>query len=146
MLLVVSLVHDVDHTLGVGVTVVGGVWGTLIIIVNKKNVLTGVVDEDQTGSMVINCDLLLTVVDHGFVDGVGSLVWENASGETGNNLLNLELLGERKDVIVDGHVDSEEFEVGLHVSVKTADLGGQVDHVRGLVLLKDLKERVFTKY
>ena len=36
VLLVVSLVHDVDHTLGVGVTVVGGVWGTLIIIVNKE--------------------------------------------------------------------------------------------------------------
>lgn len=28
VLLVVTLVHHVDHTLGVGVTVVGGVWGT----------------------------------------------------------------------------------------------------------------------
>ena len=36
MLLIVSLVHDVDHTLGVGITVVGGVWGTLIIIVNME--------------------------------------------------------------------------------------------------------------
>lgn len=78
-------------------------------------------------------------MDHGFVDGVSSLVWENASGETGNNLLNLELLGERKNVVVDCHVDSEELQVGLHVAVKTTDLGGQVDHVRGLVFLEDLK-------
>ena len=85
-------------------------------------------------------------MDHCFVDGVRSLVWENASWETGNNLLNFELLSERKNVVVDGHVDSEELKVRLHVSVKTADLGRQVDHVRGLVFFKDLKERVFTKY
>ena len=37
VLLVVTLVHNVDHTLGVGVTVVGGVWGTLIIDEDEKN-------------------------------------------------------------------------------------------------------------
>ena len=77
-------------------------------------------------------------MDHGFVDGVGSLIWENASGETGNNLLNLELLGERKNVVVDGHVDAEKFEVGPHIPVETADFGRQMEHVGGLMLLKDL--------
>ena len=90
--------------------------------------------------------MILTIVDHGFIDGVSSLVWENASGETGNNLLNLELLGERKDIVVDCHIDSEELQVGLHVAVKTTDLGGQVDDVRGLVFFEDLRNRFFTKY
>ena len=56
MLLIVSLVHDVDHTLGVGITVVGGVWGTLIIIVDKEIISWTVV---KKGSMIFICSLPL---------------------------------------------------------------------------------------
>lgn len=51
-------VHDIDHALGVGVTVVGVVGRTL--------------------------------VDHGLVNGVGGLVGENASGQAGDDLLDLQ--------------------------------------------------------
>ena len=48
-------------------------------------------------------------------------------------------MAQREDVVVDGHVDAEEFQVGLHVSVETADLGSQVDNMSWSMLLKDLK-------
>ena len=48
-------------------------------------------------------------------------------------------MAQREDVVVDGHVDAEEFQVGFHVSVETADLGSQVDNMSWSMLLKDLK-------
>ena len=47
-------------------------------------------------------------------------------------------MAQGEDVVVDGHVDAEELQVGLHVAVESADLGGQVNHMSGSMLLKDL--------
>ena len=48
-------------------------------------------------------------------------------------------MAQGEDVVVDRHVDAEEFQIGLHVSVETTDLGSQVDNMSWSMLLKDLK-------
>ena len=54
-------------------------------------------------------------------------------------LFDVEFSSERKDVVVDGHVDSEKFEVGAHVTVKFSDLSSKVENVDWSVFFKDLK-------
>ena len=107
VLLIVALVHDIDHTFGVGVTVVGGVrWA---------------------------------IVDHGLINGVGGLVRKDACREARDDLLNFVLVAQGEDVVIDWHVNAEELQVGLHVAVKTADLGSQMDNMSWPMLLKDLE-------
>ena len=86
---------------------------------------------------------IITVVNHGFVNWIGGFIREDTSGEAGNNFLDVEFLGQRKHVVVDGHVDAEKFEVGPHIPVETADFGRQMEHVGGLMLLKDLNGQYY---
>ena len=75
-------------------------------------------------------------MNHGLVDGVAGLVGEDAGGQAGHHLPHIELVAHLQDDVVHLHVVPEKVTVCLHVGKESSDEGGEVDHVRGLVLLK----------
>ena len=81
-----------------------------------------------------------TIVNHGFVDGVSGLVREDACGEAWDDLFDIKLFSQRKDIVVDGHVNSEKFEVGSHITVESSDFSSKVENVGWSVFFKDLKK------
>ena len=75
-------------------------------------------------------------MDHRLVDWVARLVWEDACGEAGHQLLHAKLVAHLQDVVVHLHVLPEEVTVGAHVGKEAANEGGKVDHMGRLVPLK----------
>ena len=76
-------------------------------------------------------------MNHCLVDWVARLVWEDAGGEAGDQLLHSKLVAHLQDVVVHLHVLPEEVAVGAHVGKEAANEGSKVDHMRWLVLLKE---------
>ena len=77
-------------------------------------------------------------MNHCLIDWVRRFIWENASGQTGDDLFDLELVRQTQNVVIDRHVDAEKFKIGSHIAVKPTDFGCQMNHVCRLVLFKDL--------
>ena len=65
------------------------------------------------------------------------LIWEDARGEARHDTLDAGLHGAVQHVVVDRQVVPEELHLVFHVSKEAADLGSEVDHVVGLVLVVD---------
>ena len=105
VLLSIQTVHHLDHTLGVGVSLVGIVWRTRM--------------------------------NHGFIDGVGRLVGEDARRKTRNELLHLELTAQLHHVHVHDNVIIVKLHLVGHVVEQTSDLSSQVNNVGRLVFLKN---------
>ena len=78
-----------------------------------------------------------SVVDHGFVDGVGGLVRKNAGGQTRDDLFDAKFVTEPQDVLVHFHVLGEEVEVGTHVVEQPSHHGGQMNDVGRPMLLEN---------
>ena len=78
-----------------------------------------------------------SVVEHGLVNGVGGLVGEDAGGEKGDELGDLVDPTTLHDIVVEENVLAKELDLLGQVGKETADLGGEVQHVGGLVLLKE---------
>ena len=76
-------------------------------------------------------------MDHRLVDRIGGLVREDARRQAAHHLLDVVLVGGLEHVIVDVDVLAEKIDVLAHVLEQAADHGCQVDHVCGLVLVKD---------
>mmetsp|Transcript_11598 Transcript_11598/g.41722 ORF Transcript_11598/g.41722 Transcript_11598/m.41722 type:complete len:247 (-) Transcript_11598:200-940(-) len=76
------------------------------------------------------------VVDHRLVDRERRLVRENARAEARHELFYVSLVALLEDVVVHDDVVPPELYLVLHIREQTADLGGEVDHVRGHVLVE----------
>merc|ERR1719361_3052642 len=84
-----------------------------------------------------------TIVNHGLVNWIGCLVWEDASGKTRNNFLDFELMTQRKNIVVDGHIDSEKLQICFHVTIKTTDFGSQMNNMSWSMLFEYLSSCLF---
>ena len=84
-------------------------------------------------------------MNHRLVDRVARLIWEDAGGEAGDQLLHSKLVAHLQDVVVHLHVLPEEVAVGAHVGKEAANESGKVDHVGRLVLLKEGFRLFFTE-
>ena len=76
-------------------------------------------------------------MNHCLVDWVARLIWEDAGGEAGDQLLHSKLVAHLQDVVVHLHVLPEEVTVGAHVGKEATNEGCKVDHMRWLMLLKE---------
>ena len=55
------------------------------------------------------------IVDHGLIDGVRRLVWEDARGEAGDHLLHSALICRMQDIVVDVDVPPPKIQVAADV-------------------------------
>ncbi len=82
-LFIVSLIDNIDHSLGISISSVTDVRGA--------------------------------IVNHCFVDGICSFVRENASGETRDKLLDLEIFAQMHDDVVHHDILTIEFHRIIHI-------------------------------
>ena len=78
-----------------------------------------------------------TRMNHGFIDGVGRLVREDARRKTRNELLHLELTAQLHHVHVHDNVIIVKLHLVGHVIEQTSDLSSQVNHISRLVFFKN---------
>mmetsp|Transcript_27371 Transcript_27371/g.43257 ORF Transcript_27371/g.43257 Transcript_27371/m.43257 type:complete len:295 (-) Transcript_27371:17-901(-) len=78
-----------------------------------------------------------SVVEHGLVDGVFGFVGEDACGEHAHEFGHLVDAAVFHDVVVDQSVFSVEFDLLLHISKQSTNLGRQVNNMRRLKLIEN---------
>ena len=84
-----------------------------------------------------------TQMNHGFIDGVGRLIGEDARRKTRNELLHLELTAQLHHIHVHDNVIVVKLHLVGHVVEQTSDLSSQVNNISRLVLFK-ASTRCFT--
>lgn len=148
VLLLVTPRHDVNHALGVRVA-----WASKKRArdTERRKGASLVMEQLSHGEMIMSivqqppCTIKFTfvggvrgsVMDHGFVDGVGGLVGEDAGGEAGDQLLHFEVLAGLHHVVVDQHVLAVELDFLGHVAKEAPHQGCQMHHTGRSVLLED---------
>ena len=78
-----------------------------------------------------------SIVNHFFINWIGSLVRENASRQARNNLLNFGFVSVVNDIVIDQEIVSEKFGLLTHVLEQSSDTSSQVKNVSWLMALKN---------
>jgi hypothetical protein len=78
-----------------------------------------------------------TVVDHGLIDGVSSLIREDTGRKARDELLDTELVRALDDVVVHRKVVVVELDGLSHVDEQAANKGSKVNNMSRLILVKD---------
>ena len=63
-----------------------------------------------------------TIMHHGLINRVGCLIWKNAGGQAGYDLLHSRLKACLENVVIDEHILSEEIKISPHIVEQPTNL------------------------
>ena len=130
VLLGVAPVEDIDHALGVRVSLVRRVRRPVVKLLARPTLRC----QSCAGG---GCGVRVLAAHHGLINGVRGLVRKDARGQARHQLLHLELTAALHDVVVHQRVVAVELHVVREVVEQAPNEGGQVNDVGRPHTLKD---------